>query len=71
MKQTEVILNHLKLGPITDNTARYRYRINRLADVIYKLRGKGHDITTENVRVNTQYGKTVIGRYHLVSQQNP
>ena len=65
MKQTEVILNHLKLGPITDKTARYRYKISRLADVIFKLRGKGHDIISEPVMVDTAYGRTRIARYHL------
>ena len=66
MTQKKTVLEHLKHGSITQKTAIDRYRIYRLADVIFKLRGEGHNIATEPVTVKTQYRNSRFARYHLV-----
>lgn len=48
MKQTEIVLNHIKQnGEITSLEAFELYRITRLSGRIHDLRRQGYNITTE------------------------
>ena len=51
MSQKTEILTHLETGAsITPIEALMQYGIFRLADVIFKLREDGHDITTDTIK---------------------
>ncbi len=68
MSQKTVVLRHLQSKTITSKTAFSRYGITRLADVVFKLKGDGHDISTSLESVRTRYGTTAtIARYSLVN----
>ena len=61
MSKTVDVLNHLKKRPITSWQAITMYRATRLADIIFKLRGRGFNISTELV----EDGKVRYARYRL------
>ena len=61
MSKTVDVLNHLKKKPITSWEAITKYRATRLADVIFKLRGRGFNISTELV----ENGSVRYARYRL------
>lgn len=61
MSKTVDVLNHLKKRPITSWEAITQYRATRLADIIFKLRGRGFNITTELV----ENGSIRYARYRL------
>ena len=61
MSKTVDVLNHLKKRPITSWEAITQYRATRLADIIFKLRGRGFNISTELV----EDGKVRYARYRL------
>jgi len=61
MSQTVDVLNHLKKRPITSWEAITKYRATRLADIIFKLRGRGFNISTELV----ENGSIRYARYRL------
>jgi hypothetical protein len=61
MSKTVDVLNHLKKKPITSWEAITQYRATRLADIIFKLRGRGFNITTELV----ENGSIRYARYRL------
>lgn len=61
MNKTLAVLNHLKKRPITSWDAFTLYKATRLADIIFKLRGKGLNISTEMV----QSDKSTFARYRL------
>ena len=63
MTQQEEVLRHLKRKTITSFQAFDVYNITRLADVVFKLRNKGHKIITELLSAGNgaQYA-----RYRLV-----
>jgi hypothetical protein len=61
MSKTVDVLNHLKKRPITSWQAITMYRATRLADIIFKLRGRGLNISTELV----EDGKVRYARYRL------
>lgn len=56
--QKKIVLSHLlEFGCITPNEAIYKYKITRLADVIYKLKKDGYRIKSEDVwTINTETG---------------
>ena len=55
--QTEAVLEHLKKhGSITSIQAIRKYGATRLSSIIYKLRHRGYQITTETLVVKTRYG---------------
>ena len=56
--QKQIVLEHLlEHGCITPNEAIYKYKITRLADVIYKLKKDGYSIKSEDVwTTNTKTG---------------
>ena len=59
MNQTTAVLNHLeKKGSITSLEAIKLYGATRLADIIFRLRGKGYDIKTHMCEGQTRYGDT-------------
>jgi hypothetical protein len=61
MSKTVDVLNHLKKRPITSWEAITKYRATRLADIIFKLRGRGFNISTELV----EDGSIRYARYRL------
>jgi Helix-turn-helix domain len=61
MSKTVDVLNHLKKRPITSWEAITKYRATRLADIIFKLRGRGFNISTELV----ENGSIRYARYRL------
>jgi hypothetical protein len=61
MSKTVDVLNHLKKKPITSWEAITKYRATRLADIIFKLRGRGFNISTELV----EDGSVRYARYRL------
>ncbi len=63
--QKKKVLRHLKFNPITPLEALNRYGCFRLADVVYKLKQDGHNITTELV----QDGEKRYAKYRLVESQ--
>lgn len=68
MTQNEKVLRHLRMyGTITDNEARDRYGIHRLAARICELRNKyGYVITSERIVVPTREGKKAkVAKYYL------
>ena len=65
MSKTAAVLAHLKRGrTITSWQAFEQFRATRLADIIFKLRGHGYNITTELVEDE----KTRYARYRLVKK---
>lgn len=61
MSKTVDVLNHLKKRPITSWEAITKYQATRLADIIFKLRGRGFNISTELV----EDGSVRYARYRL------
>lgn len=50
MSKTTAVYNHLKKGKtITSWEAFTKFRATRLADIIFRLRAQGHNISTEMV----------------------
>lgn len=63
MNKTAKVFAHLKKGrPITSWQAFELYRATRLADIVFKLRGQGFEITTEMVDT----GNTKFAKYRLI-----
>lgn len=65
MTQKQTILNHLQAhGAITSWEAIQQYGITRISEYIRVLRKEGHNIITQDVKVETKnFGPTIIGRY--------
>ena len=59
MTKTDAVFAHLKKGKtITSWQAFELFRATRLADIVFKLRAKGYDITTLLIESNgTRYAK--------------
>ena len=64
MSKTDAVLEHLKKRPITSWEAITKYRATRLADIIFRLRGRGFNISTEMVD-----GEVKFARYYLKAQK--
>jgi len=56
---------HLQKKPITSWEAITKYRVTRLADVIFKLKKRGHNIVTWMV----DDGEVRFARYYLVKEK--
>lgn len=67
MTQKEMVLQYIQdFGSITSLDAFREFGITRLADVVYKLKNDGHDITTTMETSKNRYGKAVhYGRYSI------
>jgi len=62
--QNDLVWGHLKAHKtITQGQALQLFGVARLAARIGELRGKGHDIKSEMIMVNTRSGKARIARY--------
>jgi hypothetical protein len=61
MTKTDQVLLHLKKKPITSWEAIVLFKATRLADIIFKLRGRGFKIYT----VMVEGEKTRFARYFL------
>lgn len=61
MSKTDAVLEHLKKRPITSWEAITQYRATRLADIIFRLRNQGFNISTELVEGST----AKFARYRL------
>jgi hypothetical protein len=59
MTKTDAVFAHLKKGKtITSWQAFELFRATRLADIVFKLRGRGYDITTFLIEANgSRYAK--------------
>ena len=58
--QIEDVLNHLKTyEKITSMEAINKFGATRLSDIIYRLRKKGHDISTLDTVATNRYGNRV------------
>ena len=66
MTQNDVILNHLKNGPITPAEAWSKYSIMRLSARVNDLRNMGHHIKTEIIEGPT---KRRYALYRLMGTQ--
>jgi len=66
--QTDMVLDHLRGGPITPLDALKLYGCFRLAARVYDLRKDGHDIITQRY---TTDGGAVVAEYHLLGQAHP
>lgn len=68
--KTQDVLNHLKVyGSISQREAVEYYNLYRLSSVIYSLRKRGYDISSEIVPFKSKYG--IISNYaiyHLVGE---
>ena len=65
MSKLNQVLMHLQKKPITSWEAITKYRVTRLADVIFKLKKKGHNIVTWMV----DDGEVRFARYYLVKEK--
>jgi hypothetical protein len=65
MSKSNQVLMHLQKKPITSWEAIMKYRVTRLADVIFKLKKKGHNIVTWMV----DDGEVRFARYYLVKEK--
>jgi hypothetical protein len=63
MSKTQQVLIYLQKKPITSWEAITLFKATRLADIIFKLRGRGLNITTEIVQgENAQFARYRLHR---------
>lgn len=65
MSKTNQVLMHLKKKPITSWEAINLYRATRLADIVFKLKQRGHNIVTYMVND----GSVGFARYYLIKDK--
>lgn len=71
--RTQQVIDHLvRLGRITDATARQQYGAFRLADAIYRLRGKRSNLVPAGFQIITvnreDLNRTPFAEYRLVPE---
>ena len=68
--KTQAVLNYLKVyGSITPMEATDNFNLYRLGSVIFSLRKRGYNITTEDIPFTNQYGKkSSYAKYHLIEE---
>lgn len=68
--KTQDVLNHLKVyGSISQREAVEYYNLYRLSSVIYSLRQRGYEITSELAPFTSKHGiKSNFAIYHLVGE---
>lgn len=68
--KTQDVLNHLKVyGSISQREAVEYYNLYRLGSVIFSLRKRGYNITTEDIPFTSKYGiKGSYAKYHLIGE---
>lgn len=67
LNKTQKVLEHLQTyGSITSLEAIELYSATRLSSIIYTLRNRGYDITTEDIKFTDRFGtKSTYGKYVL------
>jgi hypothetical protein len=65
MSKTDQVLMHLKKKPITSWEAINLYRATRLADIVFKLKQRGHNIVTWMI----DDGEVRFARYYLIKDK--
>jgi len=65
MTKTDQVLTHLTKNPITSWEAIMLYRVTRLADIIFKLKQRGHNIVTKMI----DEGEVRFARYYLIKDK--
>jgi hypothetical protein len=65
MSKTNQVLMHLKKKPITSWEAINLYRATRLADIVFKLKQRGHNIVTWMI----DDGEVRFARYYLIKDK--
>ena len=65
MNKTDAVYAHLKKKPITSWEAINLYKATRLADIIFRLRQRGHNIVTYMV----EDGSVGFARYYLLKEK--
>lgn len=65
MSKTDQVLMHLQKKPITSWEAIMKYRATRLADIVFKLKKRGHKIITYMV----DDGEVHFARYYLIKEK--
>jgi hypothetical protein len=65
MSKINQVLMHLQKKPITSWEAITKYRATRLADIVFKLRKRGHNIVTYMV----EDGSVGFARYYLIKDK--
>lgn len=65
MTKTEQVLTHLTKNPITSWEAITLYHVTRLADIIFKLKQRGHNIVTKMI----DEGEVRFARYYLIKDK--
>ena len=53
-------------GGLTQLEALQHLAVQRLAAMVFRLKGRGHVIRTDLVALQTRYGEATVARYHLV-----
>ena len=53
-------------GGLTQLQAFQHLAVQRLAAMVHRLKGRGHNIRTELVEMPTRYGPAIVAQYHLV-----
>ena len=68
--KTQDVLNHLRIyGSISQREAVEYYNLYRLSSVIFMLRKRGYEITSEIVPFESKYGiKSNFAIYHLIGE---
>lgn len=68
--KTQDVLNHLKIyGSISQREAVEYYNLYRLSSVIFELRKRGYEITSELVPFKSKYGiSSNFANYHLIGE---
>ena len=65
MSKIDQVLTHLKKKPITSWEAINLYHATRLADIVFKLKQRGHNIVTYMVND----GEVHFARYYLIKDK--
>jgi hypothetical protein len=65
MTKIDAVFMHLKKQPITSLEAINLYKATRLADIVFKLKQKGHNIVT--VMVSSK--DSCFARYYLIKDK--
>jgi hypothetical protein len=65
MSKINQVLMHLQKKPITSWEAITQYRATRLADIVFKLKKRGHNIVTYMV----EDGSVGFARYYLIKDK--
>jgi len=65
MTKIDAVLMHLNKKPLTSLEAITLYKATRLADIVFRLKQKGHNIVT--VMVNAE--NSCFARYYLIKDK--